>query len=225
MLTPPDISIVIPAINEQDTIAACVASAIHAGATEIIVSDGGSDDETAFRASQAGASHVIRSIPGRGIQMNCGSTFASGEVVMFLHADNRLAPATLSQVCELTGDWVWGAAGQRIDDPGFGFRLLEFGNAQRVRWRAMPFGDQAIFVRRDVFKQVGGFDEGPLMEDVELSRKLRKIAKPRLIEGPVTVNPRRWKKHGLVKQTLLNWRIQIAHKLGVAPETLVTWYR
>ncbi|TWU64803.1 TIGR04283 family arsenosugar biosynthesis glycosyltransferase [Crateriforma conspicua] len=224
-MKPDEISIVIPALNEADHIAPCIDSALAAGATEIIVSDGGSTDATASIARQSGAGHVIRSLPGRGIQMNSGSVFARGKAILFLHADSRLGNDTLDQICRLDDEWVWGACRQRIESSERIYRWIESGNAARVRWMSMAFGDQAIFVRRNVFKSVGGFSESPLMEDVELSRRLRSRGRPKLIDGPVITSARRWQNRGPVRQTLLNWRIQIAYKLGVAPETLADWYR
>ncbi|QDT09493.1 TIGR04283 family arsenosugar biosynthesis glycosyltransferase [Planctomycetes bacterium K23_9] len=223
-MNPSDISVVIPALNEQDSIGACIQSAFAAGATEVIVADGGSQDATATRATEAGATKVIRSLPGRGTQLNSGATFASKEYVLFLHADNRLSENCLQQICLCT-DVVWGAFGQSIDSDRFVFRLLEKGNALRVKWRGLPFGDQAIFVRRSTYKQQGGFDEIPLMEDVQFSKLMRRIAKPTFLPGPITISARRWQKTGVVRQTLRNWKIQLAHRCGVSPQRLRKWYR
>lgn len=223
-MTPADISVVIPAIDEEASIAAAVQSAVTAGAIDVIVSDGGSSDETARRASEAGATKVIRSIPGRGIQLNSGAMFAKGHFVLFLHADNQLNANCLQQICEHPTA-VWGAFHQRIDSSRAIFRLLEGGNAMRVKYRRMPFGDQAMFVRRDVFKEQGGFAEIPLMEDVELSQRLGRIARPLLLTGPVTISSRRWQQRGVVRQTLQNWSIQVSFALGTSPEKLKRRYR
>ncbi|NNE00351.1 MAG: glycosyltransferase family 2 protein [Pirellulaceae bacterium] len=227
-MKPQDVSIVIPTLNEAGTIGSCVQSALAAGAQEVIVSDGGSNDETERRAAESGATKVIRSLPGRGIQLNAGATFAKGDIVLFLHADNRLGEACLRQICEAdqAGEpIVWGAFRQRIDAPGWVYRMLEFGNALRVTVRRIPFGDQAMFVRRQTYKQEGGFAEVPLMEDVDFSKRFREIAKPTLLHGPVTVSSRRWETSGVLRQTFRNWRIQVAYALGVSPERLQDWYR
>lgn len=223
-MNPGDISVVIPALNEEDAIGCCIQSAFAAGAVEVIVADGGSQDATEIRAAEAGATKVIRSLPGRGTQLNSGATFASKDYVLFLHADNLLGESCLRQICELS-DPVWGAFRQRVDSPRFAFRLLEWGNNLRVKWRGVPFGDQAIFVHRRVYKAQGGFDEIPLMEDVRFSKLMRKVSRPILLDGPITICPRRWQKHGVVRQTLQNWRIQVAHAVGVSPERLREWYR
>ncbi len=222
-MTPADISIVIPAINEQDAIATSIESAIAAGATEIIVSDGGSRDDTVANAKAAGATKLVASLPGRGIQLNAGAFVAQREYLLFLHADNVLAADCLQQICDEEAEW--GAFRQRIDADGFRYRMLEWGNALRVTWRGVPFGDQAIFVRRALYKQQGGFPEIPLMEDVALSKTLRKVAKPKLLDGPVTISARRWQTKGVVRQTLLNWRLQIAYACGASPESLKKRYK
>lgn len=222
-MTPADVSVVIPAINEECTVAGAIASALQAGAGEVIVADGGSNDRTREIASQSGASKIVRSLPGRGIQLNSGSLLADREILLFLHADNRLGVDCLEQICHST-DVTWGAFRQRIDASETIFRLIESGNAMRVAYLKKPFGDQAMFVRRDLFKQQGGFAEIPLMEDVELSIRLRAIAKPRLLDGPVSISARRWQQKGPVGQTLLNWSIQFAYWLGVPAEKLKQRY-
>ena len=114
---------------------------------------------------------------------------------------------------------------QRIDAEQTIFRVVEWGNALRVRVRAVAFGDQAIFVRRDWYLDAGGFEPVPLMEDVRLSNRLRRRGRPLLIDGPVVISPRRWQRRGVVRQTLLNWTLQMAHAMGVSPERLRDFYR
>jgi rSAM/selenodomain-associated transferase 2 len=223
-MTPADISVVIPALNEAECIAAAVDSALGAGAVDVIVCDGGSTDDTSQRAKRAGAAKIVRSLPGRGIQLNSGAVFAEQPFVLFLHADNRLDADCLNQICQHP-EAVWGAFRQHIDSPRAVYRVLEWGNAARVVVRRMPFGDQAIFVRRDVFKKQGGFAEIPLMEDVELSRRLRRITRPLLLPGKVTISPRRWQKRGVIRQTMQNWSIQLSYALGTPAERLRQRYR
>ena len=218
------VSVIIPTLNEKNSIADSVRSAVAAGAHEVIVSDGGSNDETIALARVAGANEVIHGVPGRGIQQRIGAEKATGDWLLFLHADNQLGGDCLQQIRELT-DEVWGAFEQEIQCEGFKYRLLEWGNAARVRFRRMPFGDQAIFVRRDVYDQVGGFHEMTLMEDVDLSGRLRRIRRPKLLPGPVSVDARRWENRGVIRQTIRNWSIQIAYACGATPETLARWYR
>jgi len=222
-MTPAEITVVIPALNEERAISLSVHSAISAGATEVIVSDGGSRDHTAERASEAGASSVVRSQRGRGVQMNAGAHLATGRFILFLHADNKLSEQALRQIC-VHEDAVWGAFQQQIDSRRRVYRLIEWGNDLRVRWRKVPFGDQGMFVRRSLFEELRGFAEIPLMEDVELSHRLRKIDAPVLLQGPLQISARRWEKKGVVRQTLTNWMIQLSYSRGVSVEQLAQKY-
>ena len=222
-MTPTDITVVIPTLNEEQVIAKSVASAVAAGATAIVVSDGGSRDGTREVAIDAGASRVIQSAPGRGVQLNAGAQLAETEFILFLHADNELSVNALHQICE-NEQAAWGAFRQRIDSRRLVYRLLEWGNQWRVQWRAVPFGDQGIFVRRTLFEQMNGFAGIPLMEDVELSQRLRRIEKPVLLQGPLTINARRWEKHGVLRQTVKNWSIQYSYARGVSATDLAQKY-
>ncbi len=222
-MTPEGITVVMPALNEEQAISISVHSAVSAGATEVIVADGGSRDHTAERASEAGASSVVRSLPGRGVQMNSAAHLATGRYILFLHADNELSEQALRQIC-VHEDAVWGAFQQHIDSRRKVYRLIEWGNDLRVRWRKVPFGDQGIFVRRSLFEELGGFAEIPLMEDVELSHRLRKIEAPVLLQGPLQISARRWEKKGVLRQTLTNWMIQLSYSRGVSVEQLAKKY-
>ncbi len=223
-MTPADISVVIPTLNEVGSIKSCIESARLAGATQIIVVDADSDDETIGISRLAGATAMVRSEPGRGIQLNRGAAEATGEVILFLHADSQLGSGCLSQICQRS-NVVWGAFRQRIDAPQRSFRGIERGNALRVTVRRMPFGDQAVFVRREIFQQQGGFAQIPLMEDYEFASRMKKVAAPVLLDGPVTISARRWQENGVIRQTFHNWMIQVAYRLGVSPEALAQFYR
>jgi rSAM/selenodomain-associated transferase 2 len=222
-MTPADISVVIPAINEDAVIANAVRSARAAGARDVIIADGGSEDSTIDVATAAGASEIVRSQPGRGVQLNAGASAAAGEFVLFLHADNELSEDCLTQITEHPAA-IWGAFRQHINSPRSVFRLIERGNSMRVKYRGMPFGDQAIFVRRTVFSEQGGFAKIPLMEDIEFSKRLRKVTDPILLDGPLSISARRWEKHGVVRQTFRNWSIQLSYICGQSPEDLKRRY-
>ena len=224
-MTPADISVVIPAINEAAVIPTSIRSAIVAGAGEVIVADGGSTDETCQVALDAGASKVVSSHRGRGIQLNAGARVAEGECLLFLHADNELGEHCLQQICEHSGA-MWGAFRQSIDSPRRIFRAVEWGNAQRARRRGMPFGDQAIFVRRSLFEEQEGFAEIPVDGRC---RVVAAATSDRDADACSTVrssiSARRWEKNGVVRQTLRNWTLQVCYALGASPETLREWYR
>ena len=222
---PFDISIIIPTLDECETIATAVEHAWATQPREVLVVDGGSRDKTCEIARQHGA-QVFESPRGRAWQQNLGSQHAQGEVLLFLHADNRLAPDGLQQIADALKDpsVLSGAFRQLIDASGWISRAIEYGNAQRASRHGSPYGDQGIFVRRETFEAVGRFPEVRLMEDLLLARRLRRLAKPVLLPGPLRVSARRWQKHGPVRQTLRNWSLLAAERLGASPDTLARYY-
>ncbi len=221
----PVLSVIIPALNEAHNVGRAVTSALHGGADEVLVVDGGSSDATAKHARVAGAKVVVAE-RGRARQMNVGAGAARGDVLLFLHADNWLADSALAQLREaLTSDTVGcGAFRQQIMAPGWPFRVLERGNAARVRFCGLAYGDQAIFVRRSLFDACGGYPDVRLLEDLILMRRLRWRCWPRLLDGPVHISPRRWQQQGIVRQTLRNWCIVGAYFAGASPDHLARYY-
>jgi rSAM/selenodomain-associated transferase 2 len=219
------ISVIIPTLNEVSHIAAAVESAWVAGAAEVIVVDGGSSDQTTTLATQHGA-RVLKNGQGRGPQQNCGAAAAAADVLLFLHADCRLSADAGQQIEDALADEavLGGAFRQQIDAGGVLYRALERGNATRVRWLHMPYGDQGIFMRRTAFVELGGFPHVKLMEDLLLMRAFRRIARPVLLPGPITVSARRWKRHGVIRQTLRNWLLIAAERVGVSPDRLARFY-
>ena len=215
------VSVIVPTWNEAANIAACVDSALRCGAAEVVVSDGGSSDGTLEIAESLSDRRVrcLRAPSGRGVQLRAAAEMATGEMLLFLHADNRLPGDALEQLRQ--ANWpVWGGFRQHIDANGWRYRWLEWGNAWRARVRSNVFGDQAIFVQRDAYDRAGGFAAVSLMEDVMLSAELRKITPASLLPGPVRVDARRWQQRGVLRQTLLNWRIQHAFAKGASPDEL-----
>lgn len=220
-----DVSIVIPTLNESEAVAKALDAAWRAGANEVILADGGSSDGT-LEIARSQSCQIVESARGRAIQMNAGSRRAGGDVLLFLHADNWLEAGAVDQIkLALANDQVQGGAFvQRIDAPGRVFRLLERRNAWRVRRYGLPFGDQGIFIRRDLFEDLGGFPEVKLMEDVLLMKKLRRRSRPVLLAGPLHVSARRWQRHGPLRQTMRNLLLLSANRFGVSPNRLARFY-
>ena len=219
------ISVVIPALNEERGIAETIARTRAAGSCEIIVVDGGSTDRTVHLA--AGADRVMESPAGRGRQQNAGARQAAGEVLLFLHADCRPEPGVFDAIESALKDprCIGGCLRQRIDSPGLGFRLLEIGNALRVKTLGWAYGDQGIFLRRSLFEDVGGFPDVPLMEDLLLMKRIKGRGVFSPLAHRLHVDARRWSRRGIIRQTLQNWRLLGLAHLGVPPARLAQSYR
>jgi len=219
------LSIIIPTWNEAGRIRLAIQRAWQAGADEVIVADGNSPDGTAEIAGREECT-VCQGPAGRGGQQHLGACQASGEVLLFLHADSWFPQSVRHQLAHSMQDKsvVYGVFRQRIEADDLAFRWLERGNAWRASWLRLPYGDQGIFVRRSTYDAVGGFDEVPLMEDVMLARKLRRFGAPALLPGPIVTSARRWKQHGICRQTIRNWCLLAAFQLGVPPARLARYY-
>lgn len=221
------VSFIIPTMNERANVEQSVESAWRAGAAEVIVVDGGSTDGT-LQIAERLECKLVRSNAGRATQQNAAAARATGDVLLFQHADTRLIADGVSQIESALVDAriACGAFKQRIDAAGVLYRWLECGNAFRVRRLGVAYGDQGLFIRRDLFTEVGGFPNVPILEDLLLLRELRRRSHfPVLLEGPLQISARRWQKYGVIRQTMQNWRILALYKMGVAPEALAGLYR
>ncbi len=220
------ISIIIPVLNEVEQIAATLAQIPTGVDVDVIVVDGGSRDGTIAQVQALGIP-VITTAAGRARQMNAGATAATGEILLFLHADTRLpegfAPV-VRQILSQPGT-IAGAFRLKIDAPNRGLQLIETGVNCRSQVLQMPYGDQGLFLPADLFHKAGGFPDLPIMEDFALVRRLRQQGKIALAPLAVTTSARRWRRVGLLKTTLINQAIVLAYLLGVAPDRLATWYR
>jgi rSAM/selenodomain-associated transferase 2 len=219
------ISVVVPALDEGAGIEQALRSARARQVIEVLVVDGGSADDTAARARLL-ADRVLVAPRGRALQMNAGAAVARGDVVLFLHADTHL-PVGFADAVERALDR--GAIAGRFDVELRGThpllpiiaRLMN----ERSRWTGIATGDQAIFVRRDVFARLGGFAAIPLMEDVELSARLRRSGRVAALRERVSTSARRWEEHGVLRTIVLMWWLRLAYALGASPERLARAYR
>ncbi len=194
---------------------------------EIIVADGDREECTLNEIINTGVKKILCP-KGRARQMNCGAAEATGDVLVFLHADTRLPENALKKIDAALEDKaiVGGAFDLGIDSERFAFRVVEKVASWRSRLTRIPYGDQAIFLRRDYFLALGGFQDIPLMEDVELMQRVKRNQGNILIlREKVKTSSRRWESEGVIYCTLRNWLLVMLYLSGVKPEKLVRFYR
>jgi len=220
----PRLSVIVPTLNEQEPIASTLDSIGATENVELIVVDGGSRDRTVEFARRHGAI-ILQSAPGRARQMNAGAAIATGDVLLFLHADTRLPPGYLEIVKTILDapSVVSGAFRLNIAAPSWSFRLIERLANVRSRRLRLPYGDQAIFVTKRAFHQVGGFPDIPILEDYVFMRRLRKLGRVAISTVPVVTSARRWVGRGIIRTTLVNQACLWAYRLGVSPERISQW--
>lgn len=221
------LSIIIPVLNEAAVVRRCLSNLPHAlcgSIVEVIFVDGGSIDDT-HAILTASPYRIVVSKPGRAEQMNSGAAVASGQYLLFLHVDTEL-PGAMAQVIN---SWlhgvVWGFFSVRLDGCHWSFRLIERCITLRSSITHVATGDQGIFVLRSTWEALGGFKRLPLMEDVELSKRLRRIARPRVEKLSVVTSSRRWQRNGIIRTVLLMWGLRFGYWVGVDPQLLAHWYR
>jgi rSAM/selenodomain-associated transferase 2 len=224
------ISTILPVLKESERINEVIAHLRELrsdAGMEIIVVDG---DPWGGTIKTIRDSEVITAISekGRACQMNCGTTLATGDILLFLHADTLLPEDALTRIKAAMNDsrFVAGAFDLGIDTEQRIFRITEKYVALRTRLTRVPFGDQAIFIRKNYFDKIGGYKDIPLMEDVEIMRRIRKQGdKIFIIPEKVMTSARRWEKEGILYCAFRNWALQLSYALGVPPERLVKWYK
>ena len=223
----PALSIIIPVLNEVDQLPRVIEhlAPLRARGAQLILVDGGSTDGTTM-LPRLGLEWVD-SAPGRARQMNAGATLAVGEVLLFLHADTCLPEDADRQIARALADRrrLWGRFDVRIAGRPWMLPVVAFLMNQRSRWSGIATGDQAIFVRRATFGALGGFAELPLMEDIELSTRLRRLSAPACPRGPVVTSGRRWEQRGLWRTIWLMWRLRWAYWRGVPVSRIAEAYR
>ena len=222
------ISCIIPVVNEEALIARSLSAlqSFRSQGHEIIIVDGGSEDSSA-KMSLPLSDRVIFSPAGRSRQMNAGAREARGEILLFLHADTRLPEGAdlLIQSEMMRQGRTWGRFDVRLSGMHPLFRVVECLMNWRSRFSGIATGDQGIFVKREVFQSVGGFPEIDLMEDIALSRLLKRSGRPLCLRQKVLTSSRRWEKNGILRTVLLMWRLRLAYSLGADPKDLAERYR
>lgn len=219
------VSVVIPTLNEAAHIVQTLTLVQQAGECELVVVDGGSNDDT-FAIAQRHADLAVLAPCGRAKQMNTGAQAATGDVLLFLHADTVLPsnfPALLHHALA-DATVIGGRFDVRLDAVGWQFRMIETLMNIRSRLSRISTGDQAMFVRREIFLTIGGFPELELMEDIEFSRRLKRLGKIACLREQVKTSARRWRQSGVFKTIFLMWTLRFAYFLGVPPQRLKAFY-
>ncbi|GGX86553.1 glycosyl transferase family 2 [Litchfieldella qijiaojingensis] len=221
------ISIIIPTLNEAERIEAQLAGlqALGDDRIEIIVVDGGSRDDTPTLAAPL-ASHVISSNPGRAVQMNCAAQASQGDILLFLHADSRLPDGSIDEIQQaLSDDYEWGRFNIRLQGHHPMLKVIALAMNVRSRLSGIATGDQALFMTRRAFEAVGGFPEQPLMEDIEISKRLKRLSRPACLRAHVVSSARRWERHGLWSTIWLMWCLRYRYWRGADSQQLAKEYR
>lgn len=230
----PTVAIIMPVLNEAARVEAGLDTLYRCDMlNEVIVVDGGSDDTTGDvvrrsigQGSEANSIFRFSVAPrSRALQMNAGAWKAKSDVLLFLHVDVRLPDSAMDSVRDsIKRGASWGRFDMHLDDDAVIFRVIEWCMNMRSALTGIATGDQAIFVRRDVFAMLGGYASIPLMEDVEFCKRLKWVGPPALIRKQVRASTRRWRQHGIMRTVILMWFLRLRHWLGVAPKAVSRLY-
>ena len=215
-------SVVVPVLNDASALQRLIADLRRHRGLRIVVVDGGSSDDSLQVASAADAVH---SAPlGRGRQLRLGAERADGDWLWFLHADSRVSEDVVESFQAACGQVGWGWFDVRFDDSGWPFRVIASAMNWRAALTAVATGDQGIFVHRRLLDAVGGVPALPLMEDVALCKRLRRLAKPRRLRATLETSSRRWRQHGIARTVATMWALRLRYFLGADAETLARRY-
>ena len=211
-----EISIIIPTLNEEETISQCLETVVGVPGIEVIVADGGSTDRTVEIVGQHKDVKVVTSVMGRSVQMNKGAGYASGGILLFLHADCVLSREVVLDVRNVIGSrsFVGGAFKIRLLSDKFLYQLIEKGINFRSKFFKLPYGDQGLFVKRSVFEELGGFREMPNCEDLDFICRLKKNGKIIILDERISSSIRRWENHGILRTSLRNQFLLVSYVLG-----------
>ncbi len=225
----PEISVIIPVLNEGTQIQICLQQLQADGVNyEVIVVDGDVQGSTLKHLpTEMSQLQALTAMAGRGSQMNAGAKVATGDLLLFLHADAQLPAEGLTQIVSLMQkqQFVGGAFDLKINSPRSSLQLIGWGASWRSRLTRIPYGDQAIFLRRNYFEAIGGYPGIPIMEDVALMQRVKQLGdRIYIFPQPVTVSARRWQREGVIYCTLRNWILILLYFAGVNPQRLADWY-
>lgn len=226
----PTLALIIPVLNESAGLASLLAHVGSLAVDETIIVDGGSEDGSWRSLCEAATAHAalspLRGPRGRARQMNLGATRSTADILLFLHADTRLPECACREVRNAVRQGAsWGRFDVCIDGGRRVLGMIAWMMNQRSALTGICTGDQAIFVRRSLFMQLGGYADIPLMEDIDLSRRLKKIHAPHRIASPATTSGRRWEQNGVLRTVILMWFNRLSYWLGVDPAHLARKYR
>ncbi len=221
------ISFIIPTLNEETIVGATLQTlqSSRERGHEVIIADGGSNDGTLVACTGL-VNHVLPSERGRARQMNAGAAVAHGDVLLFLHADTQLPTDADFRVLTAMAreETVWGRFDIRLAGRNPVYRLIEFMMNLRSRVSGIATGDQAIFVRRSIFRTLGGYSDIPLMEDIAICRALKRFARPCCLRVRAVTSCRRWEERGILRTIILMWCLRLAYALGVSARRLAGYY-
>lgn len=219
------ISIIVPVYNEEKKLEKnqFFYDSLQSKA-ELLFADGESTDTSAEIAKKIGK--VISSKRGRAIQMNAAAKLATGDILLFLHADTQISVTSLSLIDSAVNDknFIGGCLTQKIDKTGLAYRLIESEGNIRARISKVFYGDQGIFVKKDIFFKINGFPEVPIMEDVLFAERMRNLGKTIVLRDKIFVSPRRWEKKGILKTIFMYSYINILFHLGISLEKIKSRY-
>lgn len=218
---PKKISVIIPTFNEEDFIGRLLASLQGLKDTEIIIADGGSADNTLAIAERY-TNSIIVSEPGRSVQMNKAAKIASGDIFFFLHADSKITHNMIDNIRDAVtfSDAVGGAFSFKIDSDNIFLILISFFVNIRVKIFGVVYGDQGIFVKRDIFERIGGFKQIPVLEDHDLFSRLKNYGRVIVLKDKIVTSARRWEREGILYTTIKNLTIRFLYNIGISPHMI-----
>ena len=219
------LAIIIPVLNEQDLIQGSIERLQHLSQFELIFIDGGSSDDSVHLLKKNQLSVLVTNRSNRGLQLYRGAEVASSENLLFLHLDTELPNHFQALICDALKTHIWGRFDVRLNGQHWQFRMIEKLMNLRSRWTGIATGDQAIFVHKNSFLQsCEKIVEHPIMEDIFLSKQLKRLGMPACITEPVVASSRYWQKHGVVRAVITMWALRLLYFLGVSPEKLYRLY-